>query len=440
MFKESSLPPCINSDLYTVELSERWPNHTDVYKMYKVSPDSYRISHIMFNNELEIVSRFHHENIIPLIGYSDEGTDKILFYQHAINGSLRDHLQDQDILRCIPWEKRLKICLGAARGLKCLHSRLWNENTIVVLRHVSSEYILLDENMETKLVNFVCQNFKASMDPIYKQSNIVNSEVDVYSFGVVMIEILSGVAQRTDKFSEELDLIRRHAREPNERLIQHERGKGGFGVAYKKRLSEHWKNHEVAIKRLDKTGHQGKEFLNKLKLIFKFHHQNIILFIGYCDEGDDMILVYEYANTGAAKGLEYLHTGLGEDSTVIHRDVKSGNILLDENIEAKIFDFGLSKSHSAKQQQTKLYTSVGCTNYYTDPIYHVGGILRPDSDVYSFGVVMFEMLSGMLAWYRRKVRDDKPRPLIDMVRQYYDFGKELLMDPKIKDQIDNSSF
>ncbi|GJV26300.1 protein kinase, ATP binding site-containing protein [Tanacetum coccineum] len=244
-------------------------------------------------------------------------------------------------------------------------------------------------------------------------------------------------------------------------------GKGGFGVVYQGRLSDHWKNHEVAIKRLDKTGYQGKkEFLNELKLIFKFHHQNIIPSIGYCDEGEEMILVYEYANNGsldyhlkdknrrrcltwvkrlkiclgAAKGLDYLHTGLGEDNRVIHRDVKSGNILLDENMEAKICDFGLSKSDSAKQQQTKLYTGTAGTNYYTDPIYHEGGILRSDSDVYSFGVVMFEILSGMLAWYRRKIRDDKPRPLINLVRRHFDYGKELLIDPEINDQIYNHSF
>ncbi|GJW68541.1 protein kinase, ATP binding site-containing protein [Tanacetum coccineum] len=350
----------------------------------------------MFDNELEIVSRFHHENIIPFIGYSDEGTDKILFYEHAINGSLCDHLQDQDKLRCIP--------------------------------HVRSEYILLDENMEAKISEFGLSKF----------------------------------VERTDKFSEEPDLIRRVYRhygenemdkliDPNKRDQTDGRSLQTFvETAYRclscninERLSMNriikkieealyfqvdlvrytkdeflntLKNHEVAIKRLDKTGHQGKEFLNELKLIFKFHHQNIIPFIGYCDEGDKMILAYEYATTGsldyhqedknkrrcltwvkclticlgAAKGLEYLHTGLWEDNRVIH--------------------------------------IVGC------------GILPPDLDVDSVGVVMFEMLSGMLAWYRRKVRDDKPRPLIDMVRRYYDYGKELLMDPEIKDQIDNSSF
>ncbi|GJS19724.1 protein kinase, ATP binding site-containing protein [Tanacetum coccineum] len=571
-FVKSSLPTHTYSDFYTAKL---WPDCKLVFKSYNRD-----LRKQMFYNELNIVSRFCHKNIIPFIGYCDEGGYKILVYNYAISGSLRDHLQDQDKLRCIPWEQRLKICLGAARGLKCLHSGV--NNGLVVHRHVRSENILLDENMEAKISEFglsmlvprnkpqvsdniwerehskIIDDFKASMDPIYKQSYIVNTQVDVYSFGLVMFEILSGVPLRpTDIYSEKPDLITQVHRhygnneldkfiDPNirdeidgrslqifaetaykclsynikERLpmnriikkieealyfqehgaapstiatrsLQYEKledlliplkeinlatcdfsktseiGKGGFGVVYKGRLSEHWKNHEVAIKCLDKTGHQGKkEFLNELKLILKFHHPNIIPFIGYCDEGDEMMLVYEYANNGsldyhledknrrgcltwvkrlkiclgAAKGLDYLHTGLGGDTRVIHRDVKSGNILLDENMEAKICDFGLSKSNSAKQQQTKLYTSAAGTNYYTDPIYHEGGILRPESDVYSFGVVMFEMLSGMLAWYRRKIRDDKPQPLINLVRRYYDYGKELLIDPEIKDQIDNRSF
>nr|GEV79886.1 protein kinase, ATP binding site-containing protein [Tanacetum cinerariifolium] len=163
-------------------------------------------------------------------------------------------------------------------------------------------------------------------------------------------------------------------------------GDGGFGVVYKGRLSGRWQNHEATIKRLDKTDHQGKrEFLNELRLISRFHQQNIISFIGYCDEGDEMILVYEYVSNGsldhhlqdrnkrhqltwahrlkiclgAVRGLDYLHSGLPEDSKVIHRDVKSSNILLDEIMEAKICDFGLSKSETAiSQQHTKLYTNV----------------------------------------------------------------------------------
>nr|GEW23571.1 probable receptor-like protein kinase At5g59700 [Tanacetum cinerariifolium] len=77
-------------------------------------------------------------------------------------------------------------------------------------------------------------------------------------------------------------------------------GDGGFGVVHMGRLSDRWQNHEDAIKRLDNTDHQGKkEFLNELRLISRFHHQSIISFIGYCDEGDEIILVYEYARNGS---------------------------------------------------------------------------------------------------------------------------------------------
>ncbi|GJX58722.1 putative receptor-like protein kinase [Tanacetum coccineum] len=225
---------------------------------------------------------------------------------------------------------------------------------------------------------------------------------------------------------------------------------------------------EVAIKRLNKTGHHvNTEFLNELNLISRFHHQNIIRFIVFCNERDEMIFVYEYAVNGsleshlenpnkircltwvkclkiclgATRGLDYLHSSPGEKNRVIPRDVKSGNILLDDNLEAKICYFRFSKSDSTKNlQQSQLYTKVACTNYYMDHIYHESGILQTDSGIYSFGLVMFEMLSGMLAWYRSKIRDGKPQPLINLVRQYYNYGKELLIDPQIKDYIDKSPF
>ncbi|GKA07511.1 protein kinase, ATP binding site-containing protein [Tanacetum coccineum] len=165
----------------------------------------------------------------------------------------------------------------------------------------------------------------------------------------------------------------------------------GFGVVYKGQLSKQWPDHEVAIKRLNKTGHHvNTEFLNELNMISRFHHQNIIRFIVFCNERDEMIFVYEYAVNGsleshlenpnkircltwvkrlkiclgAAKGLDYLHSGLREKNRVIHRDVKSGNILLDDNLEAKICDFGFSKSDSTKNlQQSQLYTKVAGLGY-----------------------------------------------------------------------------
>nr|GEU57420.1 putative receptor-like protein kinase At5g39000 [Tanacetum cinerariifolium] len=203
-----------------------------------------------------------------------------------------------------------------------------------------------------------------------------------------------------------------------------------------------------------------------LKQTSRFNHENIIPFIGYCDEGNEKIIVYEFASNGsldshlkdkekrrfltwehrlkiclgAARGLDYLHSGLGEDNRVIHRDVKSANILLDHNLVAKICDFGLSKSSLVNQPQTQVYTNAAGTDFYMDPIYHEGGILRKESDVYSFGVVMFELLSGMLAYNRRRIADGKPKPLINIVRRYYHYKPELLIDPLIRDDIDTRSF
>ncbi|PWA63179.1 concanavalin A-like lectin/glucanase domain-containing protein [Artemisia annua] len=235
---------------------------------------------------------------------------------------------------------------------------------------------------------------------------------------------------------------------------------GGFGIVYKAHLSERFKIRTVAIKRLDRSVYPGKEeFLSELKLMFRFQHEHIITFIGYCDDDDERITVTKYAINGSldehledhnrrtcltwakrlkicfgvARGLEYLHSGLEEDDIIIHRDIKSGNILLDENLEAQISDFGLSISVLKSQQ--KVYDGPAGTRFYLDPIYQESGILKAQADVYSFGVVLFELLTGMLAYERKRMGDDKPQFMIKLVRRYYDVGLDKLLDPLIRDQM-----
>ncbi|KAL4561358.1 hypothetical protein LXL04_033523 [Taraxacum kok-saghyz] len=147
---------------------------------------------------------------------------------------------------------------------------------------------------------------------------------------------------------------------------------------------------------------------------------------------------------GAAKGLKYLHSGIGEDRRVIHGDVKSANILLDENLEAKICDFGLSKFGPRNQVHTQVVTKASGTRFYMDPVYHERGRLSKESDVYSLGVVLFEMSSGMLAYHSRCFGDGMEQYLLDLVRSYYDDhkvdGLDKLIDPTIRDDINMTSF
>nr|XP_043628349.1 receptor like protein kinase S.2-like [Erigeron canadensis] len=199
-------------------------------------------------------------------------------------------------------------------------------------------------------------------------------------------------------------------------------GRGGFGKVYRGTITHGGSLLEIAIKRLESTSNQGAlEFWAEVEMLSKLRHCHLVSLIGYCDDGQEMILVYEYMphgtfedhlhkrlsslpwirrlkiSIGAARGLDYLHTGTGIKHGVIHRDVKSSNILLDYNWEAKISDFGLSKISPINQPSTYVNTLVKGTFGYLDPVYFQTGKLTRKSDVYAFGVVLFEVLCGKRA-------------------------------------------
>lgn len=199
-------------------------------------------------------------------------------------------------------------------------------------------------------------------------------------------------------------------------------GKGGFGKVYKGVIdgSATW----VAIKRLDSRSKQGaSEFWTEITMLSKFRHSNLVSLIGYCDEFDEMIIVYEYISggnlaerlhkfegstknlplcwverlkicVGAARALDYLHTGTNIRHRIIHRDVKSSNILLDDNMAAKVSDLGVSKIGPVDQPCTHVSTDVKGSFGYFDPNYFMTRRLTRKSDVYSFGVVLMEVLCG----------------------------------------------
>ncbi|XP_062087501.1 cysteine-rich receptor-like protein kinase 10 isoform X2 [Humulus lupulus] len=192
-------------------------------------------------------------------------------------------------------------------------------------------------------------------------------------------------------------------------------GKGGFGDVYKGVLLN---GQEIAVKRLSKNSGQGAtEFKNEVVLVAKLQHKNLVRLLGFCLEGNEKILVYEYVPNksldyflfdpkkqsqlnwsircniieGIARGIQYLH----EDSRlkVIHRDLKASNILLDKNMSPKVSDFGMAKLFGEDQIQGNTMRIVG-TYGYMAPEYAMEGLYSVKSDVFSFGVLLLEILSG----------------------------------------------
>ncbi|KAL8265236.1 hypothetical protein R6Q59_023366 [Mikania micrantha] len=222
-------------------------------------------------------------------------------------------------------------------------------------------------------------------------------------------------------------------------------GSGGFGEVYRAKLNlsdiescygkklrsrcdSSTMMHTVAIKRLNVENATGRinvlSGFAELDALCQCEDPNIVTLLAYCEDDKETLLVYEYASNGSledqlqstnkeisfrqwtqrlkicidiAKGLEYLHTNTHAKRVIVHRDIKSGNILLFENMKAKIADFGLSKVHIGQESTINTIQRAG-TPYYIDPEYDQTGRLKKASDIYSFGVVLFEIFSGKLAF------------------------------------------
>ncbi|GJU16481.1 probable receptor-like protein kinase [Tanacetum coccineum] len=235
-------------------------------------------------------------------------------------------------------------------------------------------------------------------------------------------------------------------------------GKGGFGKVYKGTLPD---GMIVAVKRGEKGHGQGRpEFVTEIMVLSKIRHRHLVTLIGYCDEKSEMILVYEFMKKGtlqdhlydtkkdlpklswtqrleicisATRGLHYLHTG--SDAGIIHRDVKSTNILLNENYVAKVADFGISRLDNVEEDEiSDIKGSFG----YLDPEYIRCMKLTQKSDVYSFGVVLLEVLCA------RPALDNTLPPreanLADWaIKQIHNGKVEEIIDPFLLDTINPNS-
>ncbi|KAL4557932.1 hypothetical protein LXL04_036127 [Taraxacum kok-saghyz] len=356
--------------------------------------------------------------------------------------------------------------LDAFSGIayQCLEKRQSHRPTMIQIVQKLEEVLRIQEEFEKAIaLQQVAQDFKRTQEDdldCYKVKNLEHMKIP-----------LEQIKLATHDFHDDF-------------LI----GRGGYGKVYKADLF-HFDVHKyvkenrfhevttieqlgferrrsmVAIKRLDRRHGQGTaQFLQEISVLPYFKHQNLVTILGFCDEGHERILVFEYASNGsleeyvsntdsrnnhtwakrlqicldAAIGLEFLHNGVGEHHRIIHRDIKSANILLDNNYIGKITDFGLSRIGPANLQATFVMTQVAGTLEYVDPQYHKTGMLTKESDVYSFGVVLFEVLCGRLASFPRSKDDQEFLPYI--AKRCFEQNKLYeIIDPNLKRELEKDS-
>jgi serine/threonine protein kinase len=239
-------------------------------------------------------------------------------------------------------------------------------------------------------------------------------------------------------------------------------GRGGLGNVYKG-VASHANGHTIiAAKRLDRRffGHGENGFFRELDIPLKYKHENVIGLVGYCDDETEKIILHEFASRGRldgylsdasltwvmrlkicidiASGLNFLHTTDVNQEMVIHRDIKSSNVLLFDDWKAKITGFGLSLVCPINQDIDHVTDDAAGTVGYSDPLYSTTRLLTKEYDIFSLGAVLFDILCGKLSSVKL---DDEYQFLPFLAKHHYQVGKlDELVFEGIKGQIYPQSF
>ncbi|KAL2549684.1 putative serine/threonine-protein kinase-like protein CCR3 [Forsythia ovata] len=245
--------------------------------------------------------------------------------------------------------------------------------------------------------------------------------------------------------------------------LENKIGAGSFGVVYRGKLPD---GREVAIKRSE-TSPKTKKFQEKesafdseLAFLSRLHHKHLVRLVGYCEERDERLLVYDYMKNGAlydhlhdknnaqksssvvnswkmrikisldaARGIEYLHNYAVPP--IIHRDIKSSNILLDANWIARVSDFGLSLMGPENDRDYRPMKAAGTVGYI-DPEYYGLNVLTAKSDVYGLGVVLLELLTGKRALFKTGENGGAPISVVDYAVPAIMAGElAKILDPRV---------
>ncbi|GKE43120.1 kinase-like domain, phloem protein 2-like protein [Tanacetum coccineum] len=356
----------------------------------------------------------------------------------------------------LTWVQRIKISLDIAHGLNYIHTNTNQDKQKIIHRDIKSANILLDDKWKAKIADFglskfhptdqEASTFNAStiagtpmyFDPEYHKSGKLNKKSDIYSFGVVLFEILTG--SLANDFDNGIAPIARHhfekgtlmkivdhkiKEETDEHIFSLSKGpnKESFDIFSKiafRCIAETQAERpsiDIVIDELKKAkSSEGEaEFMTELKILMEYKHDNVIGLLGYCDEEDEKIIVYEYASRGS------LDKYLSDDSlTWVMR-------LL--NNYASIFASGRMLALSAQ---------CSGTIDYRDPLYSKTGFLTKESDIFSLGAVLFDILCGKLSSIEL---DDEYPYLPFLAKQHYHVGKlDKLVFEGIKEQIVPQSY